>query len=319
MDPYDAVTTGLTELEDHDLDPVSHGAVKETYALAGPDGEEYVVQVAAPGDDRVRLAAELYDRVAEETSVPTPEIVDAGWEHDTVPYLVMERSDGDNIEHSYGDMDPDRVDAIVDQAGEMLGEAHASIELDGYGFIGADDLEGSHDDWRQFMDERIAGYCSDLAGTVFDMGALMLRVSQQWDQHRDAVPEEPDASIVHNDYRPGNLLVDGDTVTTVLDWDNAYAGDALFDYVMAEHEFMSPGDWDEDRNEEVRDRFREAYERHHDVEDGRRQDVYRMAAWLSEAKAFQWFRDGGHSIPQRFIDRTVDGLEGSVLRLEREY
>jgi len=320
MDPYAAVTTGLTELEQHDLAPVSHGAVKETYALSGPrEDEDYIVQVAAPGDGRVRLAAELYDRVAEETSIPTPAVLDRGWEHDTVPYIVMERSAGDNIEHSYGEMDPDRVDTIVDQAGAYLGEAHASLELDGYGFLEADGLEGTHDDWRQFMDEHIAGHCADLAGTVFDPGALMLRVDQAWDRHRDVVPEQPEATVVHNDYRPGNLLVDDDTITTVLDWDNAYAGDALYDYVMAELDFISPDNWEDDRNAEVRDRFREGYERHHAVEDGQRQDFYRMAAWLSEAKAFQWFRAGGHSVPQRFIDRTIDGLKDSVETLEQEY
>lgn len=317
MDPYDAITTGLTELEDHDVEPVSHGAVKETYALSGPE-DDYIVQVAVPGDGRVRLAGELYDRIHAETSIPTPEIVDRGWEHDAVPYLVMERSPGDNIEDAYDGLDPDRVDAIVDQAGGFLGEAHASVELEGYGYLDIKELTGEHDDWRSFMDEHVQEQCAALAGTVFDPGALMLRVSQQWDRYRDLVPEDVEPAIVHNDYRPGNMLVDDDTVTAVLDWDNAFAGDALYDYVMAEESFMAQDEWSEERNEEVREAFRSAYEQHRSVEDGVIQDVYRMTARLSEARAFQWWRDGGHDLPDELIHRSVDGLEKAVLGLETQ-
>ncbi|MGH3679173.1 MAG: phosphotransferase family protein [Natronosporangium sp.] len=44
-----------------------------------------------------------------------------------------------------------------------------------------------------------------------------------------AIPASPPATIVHGDYRLANLLVDGDRITAVLDWEMSTLGDPLTD------------------------------------------------------------------------------------------
>ena len=42
-------------------------------------------------------------------------------------------------------------------------------------------------------------------------------------------PTVPETTLVHGDFRIGNMLVDGDELTGVLDWEFARAGDPLYD------------------------------------------------------------------------------------------
>jgi aminoglycoside phosphotransferase (APT) family kinase protein len=42
---------------------------------------------------------------------------------------------------------------------------------------------------------------------------------------RANAPESPTTVLVHGDFKPGNLLVDGDEVSAILDWETAHLGD----------------------------------------------------------------------------------------------
>jgi hypothetical protein len=73
------------------------------------------------------------------------------------------------------------------------------------------------------------GYClhqsmNEHSSTTRD---LLRRLQALVDEHRGAVPTRRD--LVHFDFQPANLLVEGATITGVVDWDGAQAGDAAFD------------------------------------------------------------------------------------------
>jgi aminoglycoside phosphotransferase (APT) family kinase protein len=42
---------------------------------------------------------------------------------------------------------------------------------------------------------------------------------------RDNTPTSCATTLVHGDFKPGNVLIDGDRVTAVLDWETAHLGD----------------------------------------------------------------------------------------------
>jgi len=50
---------------------------------------------------------------------------------------------------------------------------------------------------------------------------------------RANAPEVPETTLVHGDFRVGNMLVDGDEITAVLDWELARIGDPLYDLAYA--------------------------------------------------------------------------------------
>ncbi len=61
-------------------------------------------------------------------------------------------------------------------------------------------------------------------------GSLPLAFAEVADQLEAETPQESAASVIHNDYRIGNVVLsDAGSVASVLDWELATLGDPLFD------------------------------------------------------------------------------------------
>jgi aminoglycoside phosphotransferase (APT) family kinase protein len=62
------------------------------------------------------------------------------------------------------------------------------------------------------------------------------------------VPESPEPTVIHNDYKLNNLVLDPEDLTqvrAVLDWEMATVGDPLFDLAVTLSYWVEPGDPDE--------------------------------------------------------------------------
>jgi aminoglycoside phosphotransferase (APT) family kinase protein len=57
---------------------------------------------------------------------------------------------------------------------------------------------------------------------------------------REHVPAPARLSVVHGDYRPGNVLFSGRRITALLDWEMAHVGDPVEDLAWAYRSFWSP-------------------------------------------------------------------------------
>lgn len=60
----------------------------------------------------------------------------------------------------------------------------------------------------------------------------------------EQMPEQVGASIVHGDYRLGNMLVNGPNIAAVLDWELCTLGDALADVGYLLNSWILPGEMD---------------------------------------------------------------------------
>ena len=66
---------------------------------------------------------------------------------------------------------------------------------------------------------------------------------------RERAPENAAVTLVHGDFKPGNVLMQGDEVTLVLDWETAHLGDPLEDIGWVTNplragEHRIPGAWE---------------------------------------------------------------------------
>jgi aminoglycoside phosphotransferase len=68
-----------------------------------------------------------------------------------------------------------------------------------------------------------------LKGWCVDIGATRLRQELRAIETRLAHIQERSPALVHGDCHPGNVLVDGQTVTAMLDWEEAALGDPRVD------------------------------------------------------------------------------------------
>jgi aminoglycoside phosphotransferase (APT) family kinase protein len=126
---------------------------------------------------------------------------------------VMQRLDGETLprkilrDERYACARP----RLTDQCAQALARIHATPTLSGLPILNADtqlqELERLYRDYA-------------LASPTFDVAFRWLR---------EHLPEPADLTLVHGDFRNGNLMVDGNGLRGVLDWELAHRGDPAED------------------------------------------------------------------------------------------
>ena len=194
---------------------LSGGASRETWAFLG-DGTPMVLQRERPGGIRTGggMAAEAgLIRAAGGAGVPVAEVVATGDDDGLgAPWLVAHRVEGETIPRRIL-RDEELAEArsgLAAQCGTALAALHA---------VDPDGLEGLHelDQVQQFRD------LVDALGRPHPTFELAFR----WlEEHR---PPATGRSVVHGDFRNGNLIVGPDGLRAVLDWELAHLGDPMED------------------------------------------------------------------------------------------
>ncbi len=215
-----------------DVERLSGGASQETWRLRietseglrdlclrrspGGAGEpDRAVERSAPG---LRTEAKLM-RVARAAGIPEPEVhYVLAPEDELGAGFVMEWLDGVTLGARIV-RSPDLADIrpkLARQCGEILGRLHG-IDLD------ANDLD---------RDLEQLGAADFIAQTRRRYEAMetpqpMIDFTGRWLLAN--LPESPERTLVHNDFRNGNLMIDRTGVVAVLDWEIAHIGDPMRD------------------------------------------------------------------------------------------
>jgi aminoglycoside phosphotransferase (APT) family kinase protein len=194
---------------------LSGGASRETWAFDA-DGEPLVLRRDPPAapqpQEMAREAAAL--TVAAGGGVPVARLVDHGDGAGTVglPYLIMERLDGETIPRRL--LRDERFAAVRPGLARELGRILARIHALPPGEIA--DLPGGDP-----LEQLVAMY--EAFGEPRPAIELALRRLT-----RDRPPSGGD-TVVHGDFRTGNLMVTPEGVRGVLDWELTHRGDPVED------------------------------------------------------------------------------------------
>lgn len=268
-----------------------------TLAHAGQDYE--VVVKFEPGDmDSFAVEPKLHRYVSERTDIPIPDILVFKQEPtvDVPPYFVTARLEGDNLAEHYGELSAADRERVVRQAGRILGDLHSEIAFEAFGWLDlwedriiVRDLTGS---WREYFQRLTRSHLDGLAGTTFE--DLRERAEEHLEPALTLVPEEGVPRLVHDDFRPANLLVDFDReepITAVLDWQDVLA--ALPEYHLAQTEFLfvDSSFQDPELCDRLRDALYEGYrsERAFDFDEEytRRRPIYQLSTLLWRMGGFE--------------------------------
>ncbi|WP_433379877.1 phosphotransferase family protein [Streptosporangium sp. CA-115845] len=208
------------------------GASRETWALdvivPGGVTHELILRLDSPGtvpdsgigSAGIGLAGEArLMRAAGAAGVPVPRVLAAG-----ESYILMSRVDGETIPRRIlrDDAFTDARPLLAAQCGEILAAIHRMplvsltprIELGvsaGAQPIEPDDPLRS---WRDIL---------DLTGSAHPVFELAFR------RLSGCRPASERVTVVHGDFRNGNLVIGPDGVRSVLDWELAHAGDPMED------------------------------------------------------------------------------------------
>lgn len=159
---------------------------------------------------------------------PVPRVVALGRVHQGLAYCVSEWLPGTTLEH-LPDAEVVPVVDAVRRVWSAIGETDASA-IGGYGDFGAD-ARAPAATWREVLHATLR-HGDDLAAVP--QAAPLL---ETYGELIDRCPEEH--GLIHGDFGSNNMLVHDGHVTGVVDWENAMAGDPLYDvantYFWARH------------------------------------------------------------------------------------
>ena len=189
-----------------DLHRLSGGASRETWAFTADDRPLILRRDPPAAPDAAAMAREaaLLSSAAA-AGVPVPTLVGNGDDLDGAPYLIMERLTGETI--------PRRLlrtprPGLARDLGAILARLHTMAPVEG--LPDADPLDALAEYYDAFDEPRPA----------VELAFRWLR------EHR---PSPTGRTVVHGDFRNGNLMIDENGVTGVLDWELTHLGDPAED------------------------------------------------------------------------------------------
>ena len=203
------------------LSRLTGGASRETWSFDAVDPtsgarQELILRRDPPGAPRgqMELEARLL-RAAASAGVPVPTVRAAGAAGSNrmdTSYMVMDRIAGETIARRIL-RDPQYVTArtgLANDCGQALAKLHS---IDPKSIVGLETLDPV---------SRYRTMYSDLNQPVetFDMAFAWLEANR---------PASRPTTLVHGDFRLGNLIVRADGLASVLDWELAHAGDPMED------------------------------------------------------------------------------------------
>lgn len=275
------------------------GEVFMVTLTVGGENYEVVIKFQA-GDPDFALEPYLHEYVADRTEVPVPRILvfEQNPDLDIDPYFVTERIRGDNLAESMGQLDSETRERVIEHAGRTLGDMHANVGFEGYGRLALNDddkrliVDEFSWDWQAFFTDLVESYIDRLADTPF--ADLQDDARAYLDQSVDCIESTGPPRLVHDDFRPANMLFDADDsdpITAVLDWQFALAADAEYHIARTEFLFIDPAFQDAETRGRLRDRLYDGYRENLDFDppagfDDRRA-VYYFATLLWRMLGFE--------------------------------
>jgi aminoglycoside phosphotransferase (APT) family kinase protein len=153
------------------------------------------------------------------------------------PFYLMERRAGINVDDSFPEgVEP--TEELCRGMSRMIAETLVELHAVDWREAGLEELgrpEG-------FLERQVKGWIGryDKAKTeeVEEVEPLTEWISRD-------IPESPPATIIHNDYKLNNLILNPDDLTevhAVVDWEMATIGDPLFDLAVSLSYWVEPGD-----------------------------------------------------------------------------
>jgi aminoglycoside phosphotransferase (APT) family kinase protein len=194
------------------LERLSGGASRDTW-LVTVGGQRLILQRQRPGSPRDLTVEVAALQAARAAGVPVPQvIVSGGADVLGQPFMVLEAIDGETIARKI--LRDDTFVAARPVLVEQMAQALAAIHQ-----VTVDQVPGLPET------DQVVQYREALDG--FGQPHPAFELALRWlDEHRPATARR---TLVHGDFRLGNLMVDAHGLNAVLDWELTHAGDPVED------------------------------------------------------------------------------------------
>jgi len=214
------------------LQTLTGGASRTTYSFDAVTAAQRrrLILRSAPVDNRfagMELEAAV-QQAAADAGAPVPHIVVASNSVAALgnPFLICDEVAGETIvRRIQRNLDDTGRATLLEQCAQALAAIHRA-RTDAVGLIERDEIA----EWRQRLDE-----LGDTTAT-FEWAFRWLEANR---------PQPGRRALVHGDFRMGNLIVDGSTLSAVLDWEAVHIGEVYEDlawFCVRAWRFGAPAD-----------------------------------------------------------------------------
>lgn len=192
---------------------LSGGASRETWRFEA-DGSPLILQRQRDGAVRPMTTEVAVLRAAHEGGVAVPEVVVDGGASTALgnPFMVVRAVDGETIARKI--LRDDEFSAararLTADIGTAMARLHSLPPQSAPGLVEQDEVAT----YRRVLDDLGEPH------PVFEVAFRWLEANR---------PASTERAIVHGDFRLGNVMVDGNGLVAVLDWELAHVGDPMED------------------------------------------------------------------------------------------
>lgn len=264
-------------------------------------------------EDRFEVEPEVTRLVERKTDVNVPHIIRSDLSKEFVPQmyylsgLVPGYNPGDRFKH----MAVWKKKRILRQAGRLLGRVHSQVGFDRPGHLRFDHDRGEletygPDKWVEIFKE-VMYYQLDNAHERFS--DIVPELKRVFEDNLHLIEGDFQPVLLHQDYGPRNIHVEGSNVSGILDWERALAGHSEYDLFKAEIRFVYLFQ-SENLKEKYRRHFYKGYRELNSFEDGwkKRRTFYRYSCLFEPLWTFD---------PEKYSD--PDGREKELRDLIEMY
>lgn len=226
-----AARSMLDSSEVHDVRKVPSFAMNRVFRVVS--GPLVTFLKFAPAQDLRREMAVLDLLARHDVPAPTVAAVDLSAELVGAPCVLLRQIGG----HPLGGEEPE-----LNGAGRLLRRVHG-VAVSGFGSLRATDgrLVGEDGTWADTVRKRCSGLGSAIdAGLV--PGELIRRAIAAVSRQEHLLTRVTSARLLHGDFHPRHVYAAGGTITGIIDWGDATAGDPLYDLGRLLYSGLSAGD-----------------------------------------------------------------------------
>ena len=210
-----------------DATPLAGGLRNTNYRIQLSSQAEPVVLRLYSADPSACPREMALTRLVERT-VPVPHILHAEPEA-TVPWALVSWIDGIRFDQFMLTATEPQVEAAADSAGRVLAAIHTyQFPRSGFfsGDLGIAAPFGPDDSWSSLLEGwLVRGRAGARLGAELTPRLLQFIANNAW--RMEALGGQ--TSLLHADYKPWNLLLKGNAIAAVLDWEFAFCGSPLND------------------------------------------------------------------------------------------
>jgi|GEM_PF-5354005 len=279
------------------------GLNKITYSVELDSGKELIVSWIADEEkvEDFKIEADVIELVNEKTDIAVPEFITENFsDKELPPYYLMEKIDGYNPDDRFKYM-PEKVKKnLLKEAGRILGNLHDETGFESVGnfYYTEKGLKLREKKvWSNALFDSMGHHLTGLENTFFE--PVIKEAENTFEKHKHLVDEvEFEPVLVHEDFRPGNLIVKDNKIEAVIDWERALVGHNEYDLFKAERDFIDLKFRTENNREKYRGYLLDGYREVRELKDGwkQRREFYRFIHIIQDLRVFadnheEWMDD----------------------------